>query len=126
MPCSGRVSHEQSLALHRELTNRDGEAVALANLGWAHYRSGQPDEAVACHERSLTITRDLGHRYQQAESLWGLGQAQSQLGQHAPARTSWRRSIAILQEIGELTATQATTILSHPVPPTPDIIAHNT
>ena len=49
--------HEQALELYRELGNRNGEGIALSNLGWAYSTLGRHTDALqeigraSCRER---------------------------------------------------------------------------
>ena len=116
----------RSRDLHRSLGNSLGEAIAQANLGWAHQRAGQPEIAVEMHRHALAGFRGLGDRYNEAEQLWGLGQAQQALGDNDSAREHWHSAITILRDIGLLDSTQAAELTRQAIPETPEIIRLNT
>ncbi|WP_205661249.1 tetratricopeptide repeat protein [Amycolatopsis vastitatis] len=117
---------ERALALNREVGDRSGESVALANLGWAWSRAGEPDQAVGWFQRGASKAHDTGDRYQEAEALWGLGEVHHLVGNHDQARACWHRSITILREIGAITGDHVARLLRQPVPDTPEIILRNT
>jgi tetratricopeptide (TPR) repeat protein len=49
--------HQQSLAIFRELGNREGESVAIAldGLGAAYFHLGQYQQATDYHQQSLSL-----------------------------------------------------------------------
>ena len=54
--------HEQSLAIAREIGDRQGEGVALGNLGICYYSLGDYPRAIDHHEQALAIAREIGDR----------------------------------------------------------------
>jgi predicted ATPase/class 3 adenylate cyclase len=51
---------EEAIALWRELDEREGEAVALEALGWAHDAHGDMEPAQAAHEQCLELREVIG------------------------------------------------------------------
>ena len=72
-PERGRAHLEASLALHRELGIRIGEARALAGLAGSYLWSGQPTRSKELHEEALSI-------YLAEDDRWGQGQCHTFLG----------------------------------------------
>ena len=72
-PERGRAHLEASLALHRELGVRIGEARALAGLAGSYLWSGEPTRSRELHEEALSI-------YLAEDDRWGQGQCHTFLG----------------------------------------------
>mgnify|MGYP003428754964 CR=1 FL=1 len=71
---TGRVAQAetaavQALAIHREIGNRCGEAVALENLANVLRNTGRVESAEASYEQALTIYRETGDRRAEGMSL---------------------------------------------------------
>ncbi|MBD1899170.1 tetratricopeptide repeat protein [Coleofasciculus sp. FACHB-125] len=94
--------YQQSLAVFREIGDRNGEANSLIGLGNAYHSLGQYPLAIDYHQDSLAIARDIGDRDEEASSLGNLGNAYCSLGQYAQAIDYYQQSLAIEQEIGDL------------------------
>jgi predicted ATPase/DNA-binding CsgD family transcriptional regulator len=77
-PEAGRDHLEHSLALHRRLGIRIGEARALAGLAGTYLFADEPAQAKALHEEALSIFLDEGNQ-------WGQGMCHTFLGMIAEA-----------------------------------------
>jgi tetratricopeptide (TPR) repeat protein len=93
--------HQQSLAIQREIGDRNGEADSLGNLGSAYRSLGQYQQAIDFHQQSLAIQREIGDRNGEAASLGNLGNAYQSLGQYQQAIDFHQQSLAIQREIGD-------------------------
>ncbi len=97
-PEAGREHLERSLALHRRLGIRIGEARALAGLAGTYLFADQPARAKDLHEEALSIFVD-------EQSLWGQGMCHTFLGIIAeatapdPSRASshYRKAVELLR-----------------------------
>ncbi|MBD2179612.1 tetratricopeptide repeat protein [Planktothrix sp. FACHB-1355] len=76
---------QQSLAICREIGDRQGEANCLNNIGNSYQSLGQFEKAIAFHEQSLAIYREIKDRQGEANSLESLGNAYYSLGQYEQA-----------------------------------------
>ena len=65
--------YQQSLAIDREIGDRNGEAKSLGNLGTAYDSLGDYPRAIDFQQQSLAITREIGDRNGEANSLGNLG-----------------------------------------------------
>ncbi|MEV6429514.1 tetratricopeptide repeat protein [Nocardia sp. NPDC051463] len=65
--------HTVGLSASRQLSDRSGEARALTDLGWAHWRDGDFEQAVSRSTRALEVSREIGDRLQEARALNTLG-----------------------------------------------------
>ncbi|MBD2743631.1 tetratricopeptide repeat protein [Coleofasciculus sp. FACHB-1120] len=93
--------HQQSLAITRQISDRNGEARSLSNLGNAYNSLGQYQPAIDYHQQSLAIFREIGDRNGEARSLGNLGNAYNSLGQYQPAIDYFQQSLPIFREIGD-------------------------
>jgi non-specific serine/threonine protein kinase len=98
---AARPLFEESLAIRRELGDRQGIAESLNNLGEVAQAQGDHAAARALHEESLAIRRELGHRWGIAVSLNNLGTVAWAQGDHAAARALYEESLAIKRELGD-------------------------
>jgi predicted ATPase len=96
-----RAWHEESLALRRELGDRQGIASSLENLGMVAWRQSDYAQARALHEQSLALRRELGDAQGSASSLYSLGAAMAEQGEYAAAEVVHQESLAIRRELGD-------------------------
>ena len=82
------ASHQQALALYRDLGHRAGQALALNNLGTVQALTGDYPAAAASHQQALGMFRDLGHRLGQAMATSNLGIVQARTGDYPAAAAS--------------------------------------
>jgi tetratricopeptide (TPR) repeat protein len=84
----------------REVGDRQGEAVALNNLGSNAERRGDYDEAERLYRESLAIMREVGHRQGEAVALNNLGSNAERRGDYDEAERLHRESVRIKNGIG--------------------------
>ena len=94
------ASHQQALALFRDLGNRLGQAEALNRLGELSTRTSATGQARERHTQALAIARDLGAPLEEARALEGLGQSHLHDGNPGQAAAHLRQALAIYQRIG--------------------------
>jgi tetratricopeptide (TPR) repeat protein len=92
---------EVQLAAARRLKWRDGEGVALGNLGIAWLDIGEPRKAIDFHEQHLAIAREIGDRRGEGDALGNLGRAWADLGETRKAIEFDKQHLTIAREIGE-------------------------
>ncbi|MBD1904664.1 tetratricopeptide repeat protein [Funiculus sociatus GB2-A5] len=92
---------QQSLAITREMSARNGEAKSLIGLGNAYNSLGQYRLAIDYLEQSLAIFREISDCNGEAASLGNLGSAYCSLGQYSLAIDYYQQSLAILPEVGD-------------------------
>jgi non-specific serine/threonine protein kinase len=98
---SARAYQEESLAIFREIGDRQRSAAALNYLGMVAYAQGDYASACAFHEQSLAIQREIGNQQGIAYALNGLGIMAQNQGDYALARAYQEESLAIQGEIGD-------------------------
>jgi tetratricopeptide (TPR) repeat protein len=92
---------EQFLAAARQAGERGKEASALADLGVARLRDGDPRRAVALLEEALGIVRALGDRAREMDVLDNLGLAVLAAGQPARALELLEQVRGAAQQAGD-------------------------
>ena len=78
--------YQQSLAIEREIGDRNGEAGSLNNLGNVYRLLGQCQEALNFYQQSLAIKREIGDCNGEATSLWNISNLYQQSGKIRQAR----------------------------------------
>jgi non-specific serine/threonine protein kinase len=105
---AARLAYEQSLALFRQLGDKDGIADSLFNLGdiaafqgdAAAARSFRAAASSLCEE-SLANLRDQGDQWNAARTLNTLGEIARSEGHYPAARSFYEESLAIRRELGD-------------------------
>ena len=92
--------HEQSLAITREIKNRDGEGSALEDLGNAYLFLGNYPKAIDYYEQRLAIAREIRNCDGERKTLNNLGVA---LARKEPelAIVFYKQSVNIAESIRE-------------------------
>jgi predicted ATPase/class 3 adenylate cyclase len=92
--------HEESLALYRELKDKDGIATSIGNMGIVAYEQGDYERARKLCEERLVYKREIGDKGSIASSLSDLGNMAYDQGDYEQARKFHEESLALRQEIG--------------------------
>ena len=90
---------EQARRLLHDLDDRYGLSAVSHSLGYAHYRAGHHDEAVACYQHTLDLIKASDDPYRVAETLSSLGEAHRAAGHAAMARAAWERALSIFDDM---------------------------
>jgi predicted ATPase len=93
---------ERSLAIWRELGDRDKQARELSSLGVTHRWLGHLDTARSVLEESAAIAREIGSDLRLAGALTNLGQVESEAGHLDRATAVLREALAIDRAQGDL------------------------
>ncbi len=88
------------LAIWRESGARQGEALALTNLGRLLFVQGEYDSARALYEESLAVWRVVGNKRGIALCLTGLGFLLYAQKEYSVAQALYKEGLAIQREIG--------------------------
>lgn len=99
---AARERYEASLAIRRELDDRPGVAVLLANLGIVAYCLGDYATAESLDHESLAIFREIGDRWSTGTLLNNLGDIARDQAHYAPARQLLTESLEIRRELGDM------------------------
>ena len=92
---------QESVALARQIGDRQGEASALGNLGLAYAALGQLNQAIGYYEQCLVIHREIGDRRGEGADLGNLGLAYAALSQVEKAIGYYEQHLGIAREIGD-------------------------
>lgn len=119
------AAHEEGITISEHHGDLWHTGVLVGNAADLHRRAGDLAKAVTQFERALDVDRASGNArtYFEAEHLWGLGASLHALGDAADARGCWDRSTATLRDLGLIGADEFDTLMSTPVPETPEVIA---
>ncbi len=93
--------YEQSLAIARQIGDRQSEGQALGNLGLTYDSLGQYDRAIDSHQQALIITQEVGDRQGEGQALGNLGLVYNNLGEYNRAIDFYQKYLTIAQEIGD-------------------------
>lgn len=96
-----RRLYEESLALRRELGDKQNIAASLNNLAVLAYEQGDYAEARTLHEESLALRRELGDKQSIAASLNNLGLVAHLQDDYKAARTFQEESLGLFREVGD-------------------------
>ena len=111
------ASHQQALALHRDLGSRLGEVETLNSLGELASQTSATQRARTHHTQALTIAREIGLPLEEARALEGIGHAHLQDGDPGQATVYLRQALAIYQRIGAPAARRVKETLQRHGPP---------
>jgi predicted ATPase/class 3 adenylate cyclase len=98
---AGGELFERSLAIWRELGDRDQQARELNSLGITHRWLGHLDTARSVLEESAAIAREIGSDYRLAGALSSLGQTESEAGNLDRAAEVLREALTLDREQGD-------------------------
>jgi predicted ATPase/class 3 adenylate cyclase len=101
-PDAARQLFERSLAIWRELGDREQQAKELNSLGIVHRHLGDPDMARALLEQAIAINRTIPGSVRLGASLANLGQLESGEGNLDRASEVLREALALDAEHGDL------------------------
>ena len=93
---------ERSLAIWRDLGNRDEQARELNSLGTTHLLLGDPDAARSMLEDSIAIAREIGNDARRATALTNLGWAELFAGNFDRATQALQQALMLDREHGDM------------------------
>ena len=93
---------ERSLAIWRDLGDRDQQARELNSLGIAHHLLGDLDTSRSLLEDSAAISREMGSDMRLAAALTNLGQTESDAGNFDRATQVLQEALAIDRKHGDM------------------------
>ena len=93
---------ERSLAIWRDLGDRDQQARELNSLGITHHHLGDLDAARSLLEESAAISREVGSDFRLAAALTNLGQLESDAGNFDRATQVLQEALAIDRKLGDM------------------------
>jgi predicted ATPase len=101
-PQAARHVLDRSLAIWRDLGDRDQQARELNSLGITHHHLNDFDTARSLLEESAAISREIGSHMRLAAALTNLGQLESDAGNFDRATEVLQEALAIDREQGDM------------------------
>jgi predicted ATPase/class 3 adenylate cyclase len=98
---AARALSQESLAIKRELGDKQGIAASLNTLATLALSHGEYSAARPAYEESLAIERELGNRQGVTASLIGLANVAVEQGDYETARALHDESLVIKRELGD-------------------------
>jgi predicted ATPase len=93
---------ERSLAIWRDLGDRDQQARELNSLGGTHRKLGDLDASRSLLEDSAAISRQIGSEVRLATALTNLGQVESAAGNYDRATQVLQEALALSRKQGDM------------------------
>jgi CHAT domain-containing protein/Tfp pilus assembly protein PilF len=93
-------SFNQALQIWRKVGNRNGEALALNDIGRAYGDLRRPQKALEVFNQALPLWREAGNRRGEALTLNNMGRVYSDLGQEQQALELFNQALPIWREAG--------------------------
>ena len=93
--------HEQGLALHRRLGNREGIAASLTSLGALAYAVGDLERAMLLTQESLVLKRELGDERALMSSRNNLGEMMQKTGELSKAQALFEENLESEEILGD-------------------------
>jgi tetratricopeptide (TPR) repeat protein len=92
-------SHNEALAIQREIGDKSGVSITLISLGGLLNESlGRPDEALPLFREALSLSREEGDRSGEALALNNIGSAYLSKGEFSEAQTNFERALDIREQ----------------------------
>jgi tetratricopeptide (TPR) repeat protein len=91
--------YEQALIIRREIGDRRGEEVDLANLGNVYFDFGDAKRAKNLYEQALAIDIEIGDRGSESGDFENIGNVWQSLGNYQEAVNSYKQAIKIADVI---------------------------
>ncbi|OYQ66127.1 hypothetical protein B9G53_05280 [Pseudanabaena sp. SR411] len=91
--------YQQSLAIAKQMGNRQGEGLVLGNLGNIYDSIGQPQKAIELFQQSLAIAKQLGDREGEGTMFLSLGNVYNSLGKYQEAINFYQQSLVIAKQL---------------------------
>ena len=95
------TAHERSLALRREIADRNWIAISLSNIGVVLFEQDQLREASDVLQGVARSARELGDKRSQVRALHNLAIVEREAGNLAAARKQIEESLVMRAEIGD-------------------------
>jgi len=93
---------EESLAIHRELGNKQGVVSTLEDLGHETWHQGDHASSRRLLEESMALARESGEQRPNIFSLWSLGLVAVDQHNYVEAHSLYKEGLAQAKELGEV------------------------
>lgn len=95
-------AHQESLALRREINDKEGQSDSLSRLGVIQEHLGDPEKAKQYYSQSLALAEEIGYLHGQTRPLTHLGLFKLKDGDPDGAGDYLERALHINQDIGNV------------------------
>ncbi len=92
-------SYQQTLTIYQQIKDRQGEGLALANLGNTYNNRSDFTKAIEYLQQALKIVREINDRENEAKILSNLGVAYLNLKNYAKAMDYLQQGLAVAQQL---------------------------
>src|SRR5689334_6301007 len=92
---------EEAFSISREIEFRNGEAIALENMGWIYYRKADYVKALQLSIESMKISEEIGDTAQMARAMNSIASVSFEQKQFNKALNEFKRALALGTEAGE-------------------------
>jgi hypothetical protein len=93
---------ERSLSISREVGHRQGEAMALHNLGDVDWEERSLASAKGRLEAALSLFEEIWHRVGVAATQWKLGSMERESGAESASRAWLEKSLSLSRQLGHV------------------------
>ncbi|MFD0201972.1 MULTISPECIES: tetratricopeptide repeat protein [Saccharothrix] len=94
-----RAANEKLLAGCRKIGSREGERVALNNIGDCYYHLRRLDQAITSYTASIEAAREVGNRHGEAQTSNSLANAYQHRGRPDLAVTHYEGAVELFREL---------------------------
>ncbi len=91
--------YEAALTCYREIADREGEALALNQIGSVYLELSDYQAALAYFEQALPITREVGNRDSEGSALNNIGTIYVELGNYTEALVYFEQASLIVSDV---------------------------
>ncbi|MBD2741856.1 CHAT domain-containing protein [Coleofasciculus sp. FACHB-1120] len=92
-------SYQQALIIYRQIKDRQGEGLVLANLGNAYNNRSDFTKAIEYSQQALKITREINDRESEGRILSNLGAAYLNLKDYQKAIEYFQQGLSVAREL---------------------------
>ncbi len=103
-----KKKYNQALVIFKEISDREGEAFTLNNLGFVQTQLGEHAQALKSLEQALGIFKEIGNRPDEADTLDTMGTVYKNQGQYSQSLEVYQQGLAIQREVGILPSERVT------------------
>jgi signal transduction histidine kinase len=92
---------EEALQISKKESYKSGIARSLSNIGIAHRRLGDFDEAIVNHKKSIDLYEEINDKYGKSKVLQSLAITYGYIGDYNEALESFLKAFILFEEVGD-------------------------
>jgi tetratricopeptide (TPR) repeat protein len=105
---AARKHFSQALAIWRDLGDKQGQGIALGNLGQIAGELGQYEVARDHYQEALNLMREVGDRHGEAIDLLNLGIVYGLIGDYDVSQSYYTQALDLFHDVGDRQSEAAT------------------